>query len=59
MTKQVIPKREDLSVFVQSEMCENGGHVGFVSGKNPFKPVYWLETRIAEFLLGVIKNRVS
>jgi predicted alpha/beta-fold hydrolase len=59
MTKQVIPKCEDLSVFVQSEICENGGHVGFVSGKNPFKPFYWLDTRIAEFLLGVIKNNIS
>jgi predicted alpha/beta-fold hydrolase len=51
MTKQVVPEKEDLSPFVQTELCKHGGHVGFVSGKNPFKPIYWLETRIADFLL--------
>ncbi|MDQ5940226.1 MAG: uncharacterized protein QG557_1176 [Pseudomonadota bacterium] len=51
MTKQVVPEKEDLSPFVQIELCKHGGHVGFVSGKNPFKPIYWLETRIADFLL--------
>jgi predicted alpha/beta-fold hydrolase len=31
------------------EVSERGGHVGFISGKNPFKPQYWLEQRIPEF----------
>lgn len=51
MTAEVIPKVEELSPHVQLEVTQGGGHVGFVSGKNPFKPFYWLETRIPEFLL--------
>ncbi|SEL56945.1 hypothetical protein SAMN05216262_11418 [Colwellia chukchiensis] len=31
------------------EVSSRGGHVGFISGKNPFKPTYWLEQRIPEF----------
>lgn len=31
------------------EVTEQGGHVGFVSGANPFKPVYWLEHRVPEY----------
>jgi predicted alpha/beta-fold hydrolase len=31
------------------EVSERGGHVGFISGNNPFKPQFWLETRIPEF----------
>lgn len=27
-----------------------GGHAGFVSGRNPFRPVYYLERRVGEFL---------
>lgn len=50
MTANVIPKADELSPFVQLEITQNGGHVGFVAGKNPFKPVYWLEQRIPEFL---------
>lgn len=50
MTANVIPKADELSPFVQLELTQNGGHVGFVTGKNPFKPVYWLEKRIPEFL---------
>jgi predicted alpha/beta-fold hydrolase len=50
MTKKVIPDSSELSPFVQLEITEQGGHVGFVAGKNPFKPVYWLEQRIPEFL---------
>jgi predicted alpha/beta-fold hydrolase len=50
MTKEVIPKSEELAICVQLEITQAGGHVGFVSGKNPFKPMYWLEQRIPEFL---------
>ncbi|MSR16510.1 MAG: hydrolase [Methylococcaceae bacterium] len=50
MTKKTIPEASELSDFVQLEMTEQGGHVGFVAGKNPFEPVYWLEQRISNFL---------
>ncbi|MFL5581711.1 MAG: hydrolase [Gemmatimonadaceae bacterium] len=32
------------------EFTEHGGHVGFVSGRVPWKPVYYAERRVAEFL---------
>lgn len=50
MTAEVIPQQNELSNKVQLEITPAGGHVGFISGKNPFKPLYWLEQRIPEFL---------
>ncbi len=32
------------------EVSEHGGHVGFIYGNNPFKPRYWLEKRVPDFL---------
>jgi uncharacterized protein len=32
------------------EFPRAGGHVGFVSGQNPFRPFYYAEWRVAEFL---------
>ena len=32
------------------EFPEHGGHVGFVGGKSPLSPVYYLEHRVSEFL---------
>jgi predicted alpha/beta-fold hydrolase len=32
------------------EISSHGGHVGFITGKNPLKPQFWLEQRIPEFL---------
>lgn len=50
MTAEVIPQQNELSNKVRLEITPAGGHVGFISGKNPFKPLYWLEQRIPEFL---------
>lgn len=36
-----------------------GGHAGFVSGRNPFRPVYYLERRVGEFLASRFSERVS
>jgi predicted alpha/beta-fold hydrolase len=36
------------------EFPQAGGHVGFVSGANPFRPFYYAEWRAAEFLARVI-----
>ena len=52
MTEDVIPAEDELSEYVQLELAQNGGHIGFVSGKAPGYPVYWLEQRIIEFLGG-------
>lgn len=50
MTKNVIPLHDEVSSSVTMEITEGGGHVGFVSGINPFKPCYWLEQRIPEYI---------
>jgi hypothetical protein len=31
-------------------LVHNGGHVGFVAGRYPWKPEYWYEKKIIEFL---------
>jgi len=50
MTEHVIPEINELSGKVSLEITQGGGHVGFVTGKSPFRPSYWLDQRIPEFL---------
>jgi predicted alpha/beta-fold hydrolase len=50
MTADVLPEQAELSSSVNLEITQGGGHVGFITGTNPFKPDYWLEHRILEFL---------
>ena len=50
MTEDVIPNQYELSSHITLEVTETGGHVGFVSGKLPWRPQYWLEERVPEFL---------
>ncbi len=45
-----IPEEHDLSECVTLELSKHGGHVGFVTGKNPFRPGFWLEQRIPAFI---------
>ena len=49
MTKEILPKTDELSSSIKLEIQKHGGHVGFVSG-TIFKPTYWLEERIVKFL---------
>jgi predicted alpha/beta-fold hydrolase len=50
MTEEVLPDLNELSSSIYLEITQGGGHVGFVAGEIPFKPDYWLEQRIPEFL---------
>lgn len=50
MSEDVIPGAHELSPRVKLELTDSGGHVGFVSGKYPWRPEYWLEQRIPQFL---------
>ncbi len=50
MTQEVLPSPDEISPQVQLEFTRHGGHVGFISGSVPFRPQYWLEQRIPEFL---------
>jgi predicted alpha/beta-fold hydrolase len=38
---------------------QHGGHVGFVSGRNPLNPVYYLEQRVSEFLAQQLEASVT
>lgn len=50
MSADVIPEPHELSRYVKLEVTETGGHVGFVGGKYPWRPQYWLEERVPAFL---------
>lgn len=50
MSRVTIPVETELPDAVILELAENGGHVGFVSGNLPWKPVYWHEERILAYL---------
>lgn len=45
-----LPQTFELSNYVQFELSVNGGHVGFITGKIPLRPIYWLENRIMDYL---------
>lgn len=50
LTAAAIPDAPELANCVTVELCGSGGHVGFVGGRTPWAPRYWLEQRIPEFL---------
>ncbi|MEI4548285.1 hydrolase [Pseudoalteromonas spongiae] len=59
LSQEAIPQKEDVSNAVKLMVSKQGGHVGFISGKNPFKPIFWLEQQVPHFfqqqLLGKLK----
>jgi len=48
MSAEILPKADEVSLHVELEIYENGGHVGFING-SLLKPEYWLEKRITEY----------
>ncbi len=55
MTEDIIPTQSEVSNAVTLEVTEAGGHVGFVSGRYPWRPHYWLEERVPEYLKEFLK----
>jgi len=45
-----VPEDGELSGQTVLELSEKGGHVGFVSGRSPWRAHYWLDKRIIDFL---------
>ncbi|HUQ20033.1 MAG TPA: hydrolase [Gemmatimonadaceae bacterium] len=41
------------------EFTEHGGHVGFVEGRNPFRPRYYAERRASEFAASHVERSVG
>jgi predicted alpha/beta-fold hydrolase len=50
LPEHVLPTHEEVSQYVNLEISDEGGHVGFISGSLPWRPQYWLEQRVPEFL---------
>jgi predicted alpha/beta-fold hydrolase len=50
MFERTVPREEELGPGVRLELTSGGGHVGFVGGHLPWRPEYWLETRILKYL---------
>lgn len=50
MSEDIIPEPKELAKHVILEVTDTGGHVGFVAGKYPWWPQYWLEERVSDFL---------
>ncbi|MBY6187193.1 hydrolase [Marinobacter hydrocarbonoclasticus] len=46
MTEEVVPPKERISPSVELELCDYGGHVGFIEGGWPWAPRFYLERRL-------------
>ena len=53
MTPAVIPHENELSDSVRLELSEQGGHVGFISGRL-WNPRFWLEERIPQYFSSIL-----
>lgn len=51
MMPSAVPDPDELSPTVHLELTRGGGHVGFIAGKQPNRPEFWLNQRIPEFFL--------
>ena len=49
-----LPDQSEVSNAVTIEYTAAGGHVGFVSGIFPWKPIYWLEDRILNYFAEIL-----
>lgn len=45
-----VPPPAEFGPGVRLQLSEHGGHVGFVAGRLPWRPVYWAEQRILAWL---------
>lgn len=46
LTIDAIPQPAELSATTRLELSERGGHVGFIAGRIPLKPRYWIDDRL-------------
>ncbi|HEX9811968.1 MAG TPA: hydrolase [Burkholderiales bacterium] len=58
MTPDVIPEPHELSACTRLEVYPHGGHVGFVGGRWPWRPRYYLEERVPEFLRAHLEKAI-
>ena len=61
LPREVLDRVADVATdndCLEVEFHELGGHVGFVSGHNPFRPRFYAERRVIDFLACAIGRRV-
>lgn len=46
LLRSAVPGNEELSATTTLQLTRRGGHVGFVAGRNPLKPDYWIDARL-------------
>ena len=56
---KAVPSRQDVSEHVTLSVSEKGGHVGFISGNNPFRPVFWLEQAVPHYFGQHVPTKAS
>jgi len=54
MDNKMLPTQQELSSSITLELSSYGGHVGFIEG-TLFKPQYWLEKRVINFIQNQLK----
>lgn len=47
--EETLPDASEFSPSTTVEMCDKGGHVGFISGGTPWSPEYWFKDRILQY----------
>ena len=50
MFATTVPFAHELGPGITLELARHGGHVGFVAGHLPWRPIYWLEERVISAL---------
>src|SRR5581483_4079421 len=51
MVPEIVPTAEQLAPAVTLELARHGGHIGFVAAGRGGRPEYWLDGRMADYLL--------
>jgi len=59
LTPDALPGEEELASAVTLELSPRGGHVGFVTGRWPWRARYWLEERILQQLQPLMQMELS
>lgn len=56
MQRDSVPDVSELSESIDLELCEHGGHIGFISG-SLVQPRFWLQQRVPEYILKFIDSK--